>query len=205
MLNIPSSFILSSKLSPLEPKDVLRLLELAQTRWNDNCVQYCMDNHPNRPLLAAGISNPQDLQRVISYGVPVIHLEHDCQSLQGAQRRHLNDLKYIHFLEFISSAGCWGGLGALISHPRWSRKVTENVPAAMIYGGTTMAIVALSLYTAQFMRKLRYNYKLKMIKDEYFLLRDDVVYSGFWFVTKKIVPYCFTVASIYTLCNHKLG
>ncbi|KAI8341401.1 hypothetical protein BC941DRAFT_467452 [Chlamydoabsidia padenii] len=205
MLDIPSSFILSSKLSPLEPKDVLRLLELAQTRWNDNCVERCMTTHPNRPLLAAGISNPQDLQRVITYGVPVIHLERECQSLQGAQRRHLNDLKYIHLFGFVGSASGWGGLGALISNQRYSRKLAESAPAAMIYGGTTMVVVALSLYTAQFMRTLRYTYKLRMIGDEYFLLRDDVVYSGAWFVLKKIVPYCFTVVSVYSLCKHKLG
>lgn len=184
--------------------DVLRLLELAQTRWNDKCAEQCMTMHPNRPLLAAGISNPQDLQRVISYGVPVIHLERECQSLQGAQRRHLKDLRYLHWVGFLGSAGCWGGLGALLSNNRYSRKLTEHAPVAMIYGGTTMVVVALSLYTAQFMRTLRYSYKLRIIDEEHFLLRDDVVYSGAWFVLKKIVPYCFTVASVYTLCKHKL-
>lgn len=185
--------------------DVLRLLELAQTRWNDRCAERCMKSHPNRPLLAAGISNPQDLQRVITYGVPVIHLELECQALQSYQRRHLNEIRYLHMLGFVGSAGGWGALGALISHQKYSRKLAESVPVAVFYGGTTMMVVALSLYTASLMRTLRYTYKLRIIENEHFMLRDDVVYSGTWFVLKKMVPYCFTVAALYQLCKHKLG
>ncbi|CAO3649493.1 unnamed protein product [Cunninghamella echinulata] len=219
MLDIPPSFIVSSKLSPLEPTDVLRLLGLAQTRWNDKCVEQSMIRYPSRPILAAGISNPQDLQRVISYGVPVIHLENECQSLQRAQQRSLKELRYIHVIGFFSTASLWGSFSALLvylpslhlhnQHHHYHyfhiyRKFIEKLPASIIYGISTMTFVTLTLYTAQFMRSLRYSYNMFIIDKESFLLRNDVLYSNPWFFLKKVVPYCLTATTVFLLCKRKL-
>lgn len=177
-----------------------------------------MIRYPNRPILAAGISNPQDLQRVINYGVPVIHLESECQSLRKAQQRYLKEKQYIHVIGFISSASIWGTLGAIFFtsnnnknyltfiSPLSSayRKLIEKVPAAIIYGGSTTLFVSLTLFTAQFMRSLRYSYKMLTIDKESFLLRNDILYSSPWFILKKVVPYCLTASSIYMICKHKL-
>ncbi|KAI8071297.1 hypothetical protein BC940DRAFT_234513 [Gongronella butleri] len=205
MLDVPASFIVSSKLSPLQPEDVDRLVQLVQTCWNDRCVAQLMHIQPPRPLVAAGIANPQDLTRVMTTGVPVIHLERECEALQSAQRKHWREIKRQQGIGYISSASVWGACGALCTVP-WKRAWLDDgrLPAPVIYGGTTMAVVGLGLYTAQLLRSLRYNYTIVHIDHEHFLLRDDALQSAARYLLKTLAPYCLLVVASYSLCRHRL-
>ncbi|CAO3607564.1 unnamed protein product [Cunninghamella blakesleeana] len=180
-----------------------------------------MIRYPTKPILAAGISNPQDLQRVINYEVPIIHLESECQSLRKAQQRYLKERRYIHVIGFISSASLWGIFSAFyfttnnknhfttfLPSPSSSfivhyKKFIEKIPTSIIYGGSTTLFVSLTLFTAQFMRSLRYSYKMLTIDKETFLLRNDILYSSPWFILKRVIPYCLTASSVYMLCKHQ--
>ncbi|ORX42931.1 hypothetical protein DM01DRAFT_1411732 [Hesseltinella vesiculosa] len=205
MLTIPSSFVVSSKLSPLHPEDVDRLVRLVQTYWDEECVGDIMTQHPQQPLVAAGISNPQDLSRVLTTGVPVIHLERECSSLQLSQRRYWQGTQRQQAIGYVCSSLLWGACGSVFvmpmsKHQRW----LDKLPAPVVYGGTTMAVVGLGLYTAQLLRSLRYNYSTVLLDNEYFLLRDDALQSTSRYLLKTLVPYCALVVATFSYCRHRL-
>ncbi|KAL0081425.1 hypothetical protein J3Q64DRAFT_1732118 [Phycomyces blakesleeanus] len=196
MIDIPSSYIVSSKLSPLEPQDVLRVLRLVQSEWNDECVKDRMNRHPT-PLIAVGIANPHDLQRVVRVGVPVIHLDRECRALKAAQARYLRELKYGQILASVGSAVLSGvlvarglkqmngrSLRALLSKKSWFW---------MYFGGAGLIWIG----QVSLMRALKESYGLVTLQDECFMVRRDLVVNKWRSVLQRWLPYCLLVGSVF--------
>ncbi|KAI8145486.1 hypothetical protein BJV82DRAFT_603842 [Fennellomyces sp. T-0311] len=181
-MDIPPAFIVSSKLSPLEPSDIPRIVHLARTRCRNDCLKARMRDHPKTPIMAVGISNPYDMQRVMTADVPVIHIQQDCRALRGAQHRHTREIRYCRAFEGILSSGLW----ALYCASKSSTK------RRLLY-----VPVILTAYTAYFLRTARRDYTALEEEDDFVLVRNDVRRSKIQFVLRTWVPYCVIGVSIY--------
>ncbi|KAI7866812.1 hypothetical protein BDF14DRAFT_1743340 [Spinellus fusiger] len=101
-LDIPNACVVSFKVSRLEPKDVLRVLQLVQGVWNEDCIRPLL-SHPTSLVMAVGISNPHDLQRAIKANVPVLHIDSACQALK-AQEHHRLTQQRVSGMEILLAA-----------------------------------------------------------------------------------------------------
>lgn len=111
MFDIPNQFIVSSRLSTLDSQDILTILQTAQSKWDERILLERMRKHPKTPLICIGISNPQELERVIGHDIPVIHIQSDCKALQRVQERYDRYQGYINQLLWIGTNSLWGLLG----------------------------------------------------------------------------------------------
>ncbi|KAI9008894.1 hypothetical protein CLU79DRAFT_776252 [Phycomyces nitens] len=186
MIDVPSAYIVSSKLSPLEPQDVLRVLRLVQSEWNDDCVRDRLSRHPT-PLIAVGIANPHDLQRVVRVGVPVVHLDRECKALKGAQGRYLRELKFGQLLASAGSAGLSGVLVAM------GLRMKERSRMMAWLGGAGL----LWMGQLRLMRALRESYRLVTVEDECFMVRRDLVVGRWRSVLQRWLPYCLLAGSVF--------
>ncbi|KAI9323597.1 hypothetical protein BX666DRAFT_1888402 [Dichotomocladium elegans] len=181
MVQIPPSAIISSKLSPLKPADIPRILQCVQANCSEHCLAHHLRCKPDIALVAIGISNPHDMQRAMAANVPVIHIEKDCEALQGAYRRHVRDVKYIRLIHGLLSSSLWGFFLAFGRGYRYRRLY----PAL------------LAAYTVYFFRSLRQDYNVVEDKDQFLLIRDDAQRTGFQFIVKLGLPYSIQSLSIY--------
>ncbi|KAG1077296.1 hypothetical protein G6F42_024939 [Rhizopus arrhizus] len=110
MIDIPASFIISSRLSVLDSKDILRVVHLAQQKWKESQVKSRMQQHSKTPLLAVGISNPQELSTVIASDIPIIHIENDCKALQAVQKREIQHQRHKSRVYMTLVSSLWGYL-----------------------------------------------------------------------------------------------
>ncbi|KAI9361363.1 hypothetical protein BD770DRAFT_408524 [Pilaira anomala] len=116
MKEIPTRFIISSRLSTLEPKEIIRIVYLAGSQWNEKQVKERMAKYPNRPFMGVGISNPQELSQVIKNDIPVIHIQEDCKALLGVQKRWVRNIKIWNRILNLTSASVWGLFSFKVIH-----------------------------------------------------------------------------------------
>ncbi|KAF7723581.1 hypothetical protein EC973_001822 [Apophysomyces ossiformis] len=136
------------------------------------------------PLIAVGISNPQDLQRAITSGIPIIHIQKTCLALKGAQRRHVRDTQAWNTTQLLSLAILWGSGGAYLTKRPFPQHAS---PVRRICLGA--AAISLVLYTLRLMRVLRRDYDIIEEQDESFLLRNDVAESRLRHVIRIWLPF----------------
>ncbi|KAG2225093.1 hypothetical protein INT45_011775, partial [Circinella minor] len=194
-MEIPSSFIVSSKLSPLEPTEIPRIVHLAKAKCRSKCLEKRMRLYPKTPIMAVGISNLHDIQRVMTADVPVIHIQQDCLALKSAQLRHTRELKYCRIVEGLLSSGLWA---VYFAAKRTTKRRFLYVP------------VILTAYTAYFLRTSRRDYTVvgehlhnqqnnvnNSSLDDFVLVRNDVRRSHIQFMLGTWVPYCILGVSLY--------
>ncbi|KAG0193267.1 hypothetical protein DFQ28_005885 [Apophysomyces sp. BC1034] len=148
-----------------------------------------MAQYPNIPLIAVGISNPQDLQRAVTSGIPIIHLQRNCLALKGAQRRHVREMHAWRATQLIGLVILWGSSGAYVS-----KKSIPNGLSWVMKSCVGAAALSLTLYTLRLMFVLRSDYDMVQEKNEFFLLRDDVGESRVRHVMRIWLP--FSVAGV---------
>ncbi|ORE07160.1 hypothetical protein BCV72DRAFT_187632, partial [Rhizopus microsporus var. microsporus] len=140
MFDIPNQFIVSSRLSTLDSQDILAILQTAQSKWDERILLQRMRKHPKTPLICIGISNPQELERVIGHDIPVIHIQPDCKALQRVRERHDRYQSCINQLLWIGTSSLWGLLGYTV------KKFMQRVPPKWL-GILCGSSVCLSLWT----------------------------------------------------------
>lgn len=212
MLDIPASFIISSRLSTLDSKDILRIIHLAQEKWNQAQVQHRMTKYKDTPIIGVGISNPQELSRVISSDIPIIHIQNDCKALQAVQKRHIAKTRFKNQLIMMGTSCLWGLFGYQVINTtskilkRGSDMVQlpifENgnlpIPNYIICGYTVSMTVILSWISKRLLyNRIRMEYQYCEKEKEFLLLRNDVLYGKFRFFVQTIIPYCFIGLSVY--------
>ena len=161
--------------------------------------------YPKTPIMAVGISNLHDIQRVMTADVPVIHIQQDCLALQSAQLRHTRELKYCRVVEGLLSSGLWA---LYFAAKRTTKRRFLYVP------------VILTAYTAYFLRTSRRDYTVvgerhhnqhynsnndnnnnnddnNISHDDFVLVRNDVRRSHIQFMLGTWVPYCILGVSLY--------
>lgn len=210
MLDIPASFIISSRLSVLDSKEISNIIHLAQSRWNESQVQQRIKQ--GKMILGVGIANPQELATVMAYNVPIIHIRHDCISLQAVQKRREKQQKWIHGVQFLLSSSSWGLFGYYLQKLNLKRgmdtmeldvfeKGKLPIPHYIIFLGTLTISVSLGYFTKRLLynkiRKNEYEYIDK--QDIFILLRNDILYSRFRYFLQTVIPYCFIGLSVYRL------
>lgn len=166
------------------PKDIPRIVQFAQSRCNNSCLERHLQTNPETALIAVGISNQHDLQRVMTAQVPVIHIEHDCQALQGAHKRQHREAKYMRFLHSTLSSGLWG---LFFTFGSGVRNSTRLYPAL------------LTAYTLYVFRTTRNDYYILQDDQHFVLIRDDARHTPMQFIMRTVIPYCVQCASMFFL------
>jgi hypothetical protein len=209
MLDIPASLIIFSRLSALDSKELSNIIKLAQTRWKESQIQQRI--RQQKMVLGVGISNPQELATVIEYDIPIVHIQHDCKSLQAVQKRRVKQQKWLHRVQFFLSSSSWGLFGYYLQKLKLERgmdtmeldvfeKGKLPIPNYIIGLGTLTVTFCLGYFTKRLLynniRKNEYEY---IDKDEFILLRNDILYSQFRYILQTIIPFCFIGLSVYQL------
>ncbi|KAF1799164.1 hypothetical protein V8B55DRAFT_1518994 [Mucor lusitanicus] len=205
MIDIPASFIISSRLSVLDSKDILRVIHLAQQKWNESQVKSRMQHHSTTPLLAVGISNPQELSTVIANDIPIIHIESDCKALQAVQKREIQHQRHKSRVYMTLLSSLWGCLlyqlkynglfrlkrGADVVDVRVFERGSLPLPNVMIAGISLGLTACLAWITKRRLHKKRMQYDcIDGGDDGFVLLRNDVSFSRFSFIAADVIPYC---------------
>lgn len=140
--------------------------------------------------MALGMSNPREVQRAMTAGVPVIHVQRDCHVLQEAQQRRLRCVQVYRVIGGLVSSVLWGFLFG----QKWSNRIKYP------------AMASLALYTFHWMRSRRHDYYQRVTASEYFLIRNDAVQSRLGYIMCTWVPYCILGATVfYGIRRHKNG
>ncbi|CAO3626449.1 unnamed protein product [Mucor fragilis] len=205
MIDIPASFVISSRLSVLDSKDILRVIHLAQQRWRESQVTSRMQHHSTTPLLAVGISNPQELATVVANDIPIIHIENDCKALQAVQKREIQRQRHKSrvYLSLLSSV--WGCLlyqlkynslfrlkrGADVVQLRVFERGSLPLPNTLVAGISLGLTACLAWITKRVLhsKRMQYGY-IDGGDDGFVLLRNDVSFSRFRFLAADVIPYC---------------
>ncbi|GAN08784.1 hypothetical protein MAM1_0223d08300 [Mucor ambiguus] len=205
MIDIPASFIISSRLSALDSKDILRVIHLAQQKWKESQVKSRMQHHSTTPLLAVGISNPQELSTVIANDIPIIHIENDCKALQAVQKREIQHQQRTSRVYMTLLSSLWGLLlcqlrynglfklkrGADVVDLRVFERGSLPLPNIMIAGTSLGVMACLAWITKRRLHKKRMQYDcIDGGDDGFILLRNDVSFSRFSFIATDVIPYC---------------
>lgn len=205
MSRINSDFITNSRLSTLEPKDIVRILYLAENKWNKRKVEERMNRYSQTPIIGIGISNPQELTQVMNSDIPVIHIENDCKSLQAVQRRLLKKTRLLNRLLTSISSSLLGYVVSFTSQLKFKRgndmieiEIFENgilpIPNYII-GSTTLSITCALLWlTRKLLNKPEYIYTAK--EGECILYRSDILDNNYY---KYILPcFCLGLSFYFT-------
>lgn len=216
MLDIPSCFVISSRLSTLDSKEVVGIIQLAGKKWNENQVLKRMNKYPVTPIIGVGISNPQELSRVISGDIPVMHIQDDCKALQAVQKRNIRNSRLCNRFVMMNSASLWGlFIHKMINNQGLFKRgqdiiqvpifETGNLPIPnYIVGICTISITfILSWITKRILfNKIRNEYEYYMENNQVILIRNDVLYSKTRYIIQTLIPYCFIGLSVYHFKKH---
>ncbi|KAI9481158.1 MAG: hypothetical protein EXX96DRAFT_607914 [Benjaminiella poitrasii] len=215
MVNLPGSCILSSRLSTLDPKDIGRIIQIAQERWEEKQISKRLQktNDAEQIILAVGIANPRELEKVVSSQIPVIHIRPECQSLQAEQKRMIRHRKYSVGALFVASSTIWGlfayfvqyhvtrlfqkGQEAVELHPLEGSKVIVTIPNLVVASSCLAVTVGLGWLTKCVLKMKRHAYEYHESHGEFILLRNDVLESVSGYCIKTIIPYCLIGLSVY--------
>lgn len=214
MLELNPSFVISSRLSTLDSKDILRIIHLAEKRWNEKQIKARMSQHGETPVIGVGISNPQELSRVMYDDIPVIHIQSDCKSLQAVQRKYIRNLKIWHRVLMIGTSSLWGMFGYGLTQFGFKRgndttqiRIFENgnipVPNYILGASTLTFTFVLSWITKKLFCNIRDEYQIQMQDGECILYRNDIIYSKFKYFIRIVVPYWFIGLSVFHLKSKK--
>ena len=216
MVNIPPTFITSSRLSTLEPKDILTILQLTEKKWNRTQIEKRMSLYKETPLVGVGISNPQELDRVVYQDIPVIHIEKECKSLQAVQKKSARNIWFINRLLFVGTASMWGLFGYNILNKRFFKRGSDITQIAVLEKGTipipnymvatfTLSMTCLlSWMTKRLLyNRMRTEYEYNDQEGECILYRNDVIYSKLQYFLRVILPYCGFSLSFYSIMKYK--
>lgn len=213
MLELPSSFVISSRLSTLDAKDVLGILHFAGKKWNERQVLARMRRYPATPVMGVGISNPQELHRVICGDIPVIHIQKDCEALQAVQKRDIRHQRLYHGFAMINAASVWGLFiqkmmkGGIFERGQDVVQVavfeTGNIPIPnYVIGICTLSMtVILAWISKRVHHKMVHEYAYYMEDKQMILIRKDVLYSKGRLFLQTVIPYCFIGLSVYHYKN----
>lgn len=204
MLEVPSQFVISSRLSTLEAKEILEIIQFTAKIWNEKSVEQRMKRYPSIPIMGVGISNPQELQRVISGDIPVIHIQDNCEALQAVQKREIRNRHFYHRWLLLSSASIWGiWIGQLVKSMRLLKRGHDVIQVPLFEKGNlpipnymmglcTLSVTCLlSWFTQRVHQKIRHEYAYFMDKKHMILVRNDVLYSKRRYFLQTVIPYCF--------------
>ncbi|KAI8091877.1 hypothetical protein BDF21DRAFT_410424 [Thamnidium elegans] len=209
MKEIPTSFIISSRLATLEPKDIVRIVYLCGSKWNDTQVTSRMKRYPNIPIIGVGISNPVELSRVIASDIPVIHIQNDCKALIAVQKRSTRNIKLYNRFLMINSAFMWGLFGYKMMNNKLFKKGQDYVqfslfekgklpvPNHIMVGCLATITAILSMVTRRILNRVRSEYSYFQQEEKVILIRNDVQYSNFSYFIRTVIPYCFIGFSVY--------
>lgn len=214
MLELNPSFVISSRLSTLDSKDILRIIHLAEKKWNKKQIKARMRQHGGTPILGVGISNPQELSRVMYDDIPVIHIQSDCKSLQAVQRKYIRNLKIWHRVLMIGTSSLWGMFGYGLTQFTFKRgndttqiRIFENgnipVPNYILGASTLTFTFVLSWITKKLFYNIRDEYQIQVQDGECILYRNDIIYSKFKYFIRIVVPYWFIGLSVFHLKSKK--
>ncbi|KAL9539663.1 hypothetical protein MBANPS3_010131 [Mucor bainieri] len=201
MIDIPASFIISSRLSVLDSKDILRVIHLAQLKWSESQVKSRMQQHSTAPLLAVGISNPQELATVIASDIPIIHIENDCKALQAVQKREIQHQRRKSRVYMALLSSLWGVLLYQLKYNGLFRlaRGTEVVDLRvfergrlplpnMVVAGISLGVTACLAWITKrrlHRKRMQYDY-IDGGDDGFVLLRNDVSFSSFSFIARDV-------------------
>ncbi|KAI8640045.1 hypothetical protein BD408DRAFT_420379 [Parasitella parasitica] len=204
MIDIPASAIISSRLSVLDSKDILRVIHVAQQKWKESQVKSRMLNHKTTPLLAVGISNPQELSIVICSDIPVIHIQNGCKALQAVLRKQIHHQRHKSRIYMTLLSSLWGYVFYQLKHnsmfklKRGADAVQFGVfergnlplPNVTIAGITIGLTACLTWVTKRilFQKRMQYNYVHQ--NEEFVILRNDVLCSRASYLARDVIPYC---------------
>ncbi|CEP09704.1 hypothetical protein [Parasitella parasitica] len=217
MIDIPASSIISSRLSVLDSKDILRVIHVAQQKWKESQVKSRMLNHKTTPLLAVGISNPQELSTVISSDIPIIHIQNDCKALQAVQRREIQHQRHKSRIYMTLLSSLWGYVFYQLKHnsmfklKRGADAVQYGVfergnlplPNVTIAGITLGLTACLSWVTKRILSQKRLQYDYIQQNEEFVVVRNDILYSKASFFARDVIPYC--VIGLGVFCYKKIN
>ncbi|KAI8983503.1 hypothetical protein BDB01DRAFT_791023 [Pilobolus umbonatus] len=216
MINIPTSFIVQSRLASLESKDVGSIIGHAHNHTDEACLQSHMNNYPNRPIIGIGISNPVELKRAIDMNTPIIHIYKDCRALQGVQRRAWRAHKVNRGMMFVISSSLWGLIGHYMKRIQWKRgedvvmipiTSTGSVPVSnyTMVGVTLLVTVGMSIWSNRILRSVRSSYKVIDDHGEFFLLRDNILRSTAKYYMQTVIPYWLIGFTVYYYHGFRVG
>jgi hypothetical protein len=218
MIDIPASFIISSRLSVLDSKDILRIIHVAQQKWKESQVRDRMLHYNKTPLLAVGISNPQELATVISNDIPVIHVQNDCKALQAVQKRDIQNQRRKSRIYMTLISSLWGFFlyqskynnifklkrGADAVQLRVFERGSLPLPNTMIAGIGVGLTMCLTWITKRILYKKRMQYDYIEEDDEFILLRNDILFSRFSYFITGVIPYCIIGLGMFSYKRIKM-
>ncbi|KAG1056890.1 hypothetical protein G6F46_002732 [Rhizopus delemar] len=182
MFDIPNKFIVSSRLSTLDSKEILYILQLAHSNWEEQNLSKRMRRYPKTPIICIGISNPQELERVIHDDIPIIHIQENCIALQRVQERQDRYQNYINNLLWVGTSSLWGVVGYNIKRIKSFRGTQWKM---VISGG----VVCLSMWTWYIILRMKRHYKFLKDDGHAFLMRRDVLRSRRNAVMQLLIPF----------------
>lgn len=209
MVEIPASFIISSRLSLLDTKEILDILRLAQQRWKEKQVKKRMIDHKDTPLFAVGISNPQELTTVMEQDIPAIHIQFDCKALQAVQKREIRQQQFTNRLFMLMTSSLWGLYVYHLKYSHIFKKGTDSVqlrvfergtipfPNAMVVGLGAGFSICLGWVSQRLLSRQRKQYYCVENEKEFLLLRNDIIRSPCRFVVSNVLPYCLIGLSVF--------
>ncbi|KAI9264432.1 hypothetical protein BY458DRAFT_514000 [Sporodiniella umbellata] len=171
MFNIPNKFIVSSRLSTLDSQDILRILQVTQSNWDEKILARRMRQYPQIPIICIGISNPQELDRVVNDNIPIIHIQDTCIALQRVQERQGNFMHYVNCLLWMGTSSAW----FLVGYTARKTKIFEENSRMML--GISGGVICLSLWTYYVVLRMRRHYLFLKEKGRVILMRKDILRS----------------------------
>ncbi|ORY95337.1 hypothetical protein BCR43DRAFT_492824 [Syncephalastrum racemosum] len=187
--------IVSSKVSTVDPSDIPRIVQLARAKCNKRCLARRLRREDTIPALAVGIANGHDLRRALAAGVPIVHVQRDCQALKEAQHNHWQRVHGWRVAEGVFTAVAWGLVVGQTSKQSNSNSKRDWLRQA--------CSVALTLYAVGWAWRGRLDYR--MVEDEEaFLVRDDLARSRMRTALERWLP-CVAVAccTSWAVISHK--
>ncbi|KAI8082503.1 uncharacterized protein B0P05DRAFT_468044 [Gilbertella persicaria] len=213
MIELPSSYIISSRLSALDSKDVLRIVHFAQEKWKEQEIKKRMKKRGS-PILGIGISNPEELSTLVANNIPVIHIQRECKSLQALQKRHFKEKKIKNRIYLWLTSSLWGILCKFILRHKHRLKKGQDtfhfsvlnqsnvpIPHYMIGGITFTLTIGLCWITKKllFQHIRTSEYYVHEKEGDFLLIRNDALYSKSQFIIQTIIPSFLIGFSVYYL------
>ncbi|CAO3681290.1 unnamed protein product [Rhizopus stolonifer] len=138
--------------------------------------------YPQTPIVCIGISNPQELERVIHDNIPVIHIQEDCIALQRVQERQDRYQNYINNLLWIGTSSAW----YLAGH---SIKKVKTLEANRWIMGLCGGTACLSLWTYYVILRMKQHYRFLKDDGRAILIRKDVIRSRRNTLMQVLIPF----------------
>jgi len=164
-----------------------------------------MQQHSKTPLLAVGISNPQELSTVIASDIPIIHIENDCKALQAVQKREIQHQRHKSRVYMTLVSSLWGYLlyqlkyngifrlkrGTDVVQLRVFERGNLPLPNMMVAGISLGLTACLAWITKRllFKKRMQYDY-IDGGDGDFVIIRNDVSFSKFSFIATDVIPYC---------------